>query len=105
MVRVCAVVVSGVLVAGCGQSAPDARESSSAPADPTSQYFDDSGRDDVLAGGVKMIPITTPKGTFRVWTKRVGNNPRVNVLLLHGGSRTSTPSTSSACRPISGPIR
>ncbi len=32
-----------------------------------------------------MIPITTPKGTFRVWTKRVGNNPRVKVLLLHGG--------------------
>ena len=32
-----------------------------------------------------MIPVTTPKGTFRVWTKRVGNNPRVKVLLLHGG--------------------
>jgi proline iminopeptidase len=48
-------------------------------------YFDNSGRDDVLSGGVKMIPITTPKGTFRVWTKRVGNNPRVKILLLHGG--------------------
>ncbi|UQA63588.1 proline iminopeptidase-family hydrolase [Polyangium aurulentum] len=32
-----------------------------------------------------MIPISTPKGTFRVWTKRVGNNPRIKVLLLHGG--------------------
>ena len=32
-----------------------------------------------------MIPIQTPKGTFRVWTKRTGNNPRVKVLLLHGG--------------------
>jgi len=32
-----------------------------------------------------MIPINTPKGTFRVWTKRVGNNPRIKVLLLHGG--------------------
>jgi proline iminopeptidase len=32
-----------------------------------------------------MIPIQTPKGTFRVWTKRVGNNPRMKVLLLHGG--------------------
>jgi proline iminopeptidase len=48
-------------------------------------YFDNSGRDDLLSGGVKMIPITTPRGTFRVWTKRVGNNPRVKVLLLHGG--------------------
>ncbi len=32
-----------------------------------------------------MIPIETPAGTFRVWTKRVGNNPRVKLLLLHGG--------------------
>ena len=32
-----------------------------------------------------MIPITTPKGTFNVWTKRVGNNPKIKVLLLHGG--------------------
>lgn len=48
-------------------------------------YFDNTGRDDVLSGGVKMIPIQTPKGTFRVWTKRVGNNPTVKLLLLHGG--------------------
>ena len=32
-----------------------------------------------------MIPITTPLGTFKVWTKRVGNNPALKVLLLHGG--------------------
>lgn len=48
-------------------------------------YFDHSDRDDVLSGGVKLVPITTPKGDFRVWTKRVGNNPTVKVLLLHGG--------------------
>jgi proline iminopeptidase len=48
-------------------------------------YLDYSGRDDVLSGGVKLIPVTTPKGTFRVWTKRVGNNPAIRVLLLHGG--------------------
>ena len=24
-------------------------------------------------------------GTFKVWTKRVGNNPRIKLLLLHGG--------------------
>ena len=49
------------------------------------RYFDHSGRDDVLSGGVKLIPINTPRGEFRVWTKRTGNNPRVKVLLLHGG--------------------
>jgi len=48
-------------------------------------YLDNSGRDDKMSGGVKMIPIRTPKGTFRVWTKRVGNNPRMKLLLLHGG--------------------
>jgi proline iminopeptidase len=37
------------------------------------------------AGGVRMVPITTPKGTFKVWTKRIGNNPRIRLLLLHGG--------------------
>ncbi|HEX3911896.1 MAG TPA: proline iminopeptidase-family hydrolase [Steroidobacteraceae bacterium] len=51
----------------------------------TGNYFDSSGRDDVLSGGVKMITIQTPKGAFRVWTKRVGNNPTIKVLLLHGG--------------------
>jgi proline iminopeptidase len=32
-----------------------------------------------------MIPIKTPKGTFTVYTKRMGNNPKMRVLLLHGG--------------------
>jgi proline iminopeptidase len=54
-------------------------------AQPKSAYFDHAGRDDVATGGIKMIPITTPKGPFKVWTKRVGNNPRIKVLLLHGG--------------------
>ncbi len=49
------------------------------------QYLDYSGRDDVLSGGVKLIPISTPKGTYNVWTKRVGNNPTMKLLLLHGG--------------------
>jgi proline iminopeptidase len=48
-------------------------------------YFDNSGRDDVLGGGSRLIPIRTPKGEFRVWTKRTGNNPKVKLLLLHGG--------------------
>ena len=43
------------------------------------------GADEIQTGGVKLIPITTPKGTFRVWTKKVGRSPRIKVLLLHGG--------------------
>lgn len=48
-------------------------------------YFDHSRRDDVLSGGVKLVPIVTAKGDFRVWTKRIGNNPAMKVLMLHGG--------------------
>lgn len=51
----------------------------------TDGYFDNSGRTDVLSGGVRMIPIDTPSGRFRVWTKRVGNNPTTKLLFLHGG--------------------
>jgi proline iminopeptidase len=32
-----------------------------------------------------MVPVATPTGTWRVWTKRTGNNPGLKVLLLHGG--------------------
>src|SRR5512139_3592865 len=66
-----------------GESANAAITRTSSPTLAT--YFDRSGRDDVWSGGIRTIPISTPKGTFRVWTKRVGNNPRIKVLLLHGG--------------------
>lgn len=39
----------------------------------------------VKTGGIKLIPIETPKGKFKVWTKQVGNNKRMRLLLLHGG--------------------
>jgi proline iminopeptidase len=48
-------------------------------------YHDTTGRTDIFAGGIQMIPIQTDKGIFNVWTKRVGNNPKTKVLLLHGG--------------------
>ena len=50
-----------------------------------SAYHDNANREDTLSGGVKLIPITTSKGVFNVWTKRVGNNSKIKVLLLHGG--------------------
>jgi proline iminopeptidase len=48
-------------------------------------YLDYSSRSDRLSGGARRIPIETPAGSFHVWTKRVGNNPKLKVLLLHGG--------------------
>ena len=49
-----------------------------------SNYFN-YGKDSVETGGVKMIPIKTSVGNFRVWTKRFGSNPKIKILLLHGG--------------------
>ncbi len=48
-------------------------------------YWDHSGRDDVLSGGVKLIPTETAKRVLHVWTKRIGNHPTRKLLLLHGG--------------------
>ena len=45
-------------------------------------YHDNYARLDRLCGGVRRIPIATRRGTFKVWTKRVGNNPRIRLLLL-----------------------
>lgn len=42
----------------------------------------DSG---VQTGGIKIVKIETPKGKFNVWTKRIGNNPSMKLLLLNGG--------------------
>lgn len=53
--------------------------------DDSNSYLSFENRDDQFTGGIKMIPITTELGTFNVWTKRVGNNPTIKVLLLHGG--------------------
>src|SRR5579875_3489756 len=52
---------------------------------PMGGYLDYSGRDDVLSGGARRISVNTPVGSHRVWVKRIGNSPALQVLLLHGG--------------------
>ena len=80
-----AVILPVVLgLAACSPPAPPPPPAAP-PAPAANAYFDNSGRDDVLSGGVRQITIDTPKGKFKVWTKRVGNNPKIKVLLLHGG--------------------
>jgi proline iminopeptidase len=54
-----------------------------APQPTLTSYF--KSEPGLQAAGVKMIPIHTPKGDFKVWTKRFGSNPRIKLLLLHGG--------------------
>ncbi|MBP1225392.1 proline iminopeptidase-family hydrolase [Flavobacterium sp. 1355] len=50
-----------------------------------SKYFTYKENTNIESAGVKMIPIKTPIGNFKVWTKRFGNNPKIKILLLHGG--------------------
>ena len=85
--KAAAVFVTSLLwLAACRAPAPPASAAGPSPSSiTTATYLDYSRRDDLLAGGVRMIPIQTSRGTFRVWTKRIGNNPRIKVLLLHGG--------------------
>ncbi len=65
-----------LLMSSCKQNTPNSNML-------FSDYF--SYNDSVEAGGVKMIPIKTPVGEFKVWTKRFGSNPKIKILLLHGG--------------------
>jgi proline iminopeptidase len=76
MTRALCLLAGYLLLHGCAARAASA---------PPASYHDHAGRTDVLSGGVRRIPITTPKGTFTVWTKRVGNHPTIKLLLLHGG--------------------
>ncbi len=64
------------LLTGC--SSPD-----NATPNP-SEYFAHTDTS-VQTGGSKLISVQTPKGNFSVWTKRFGSNPRMRILLLHGG--------------------
>src|SRR4051794_20705993 len=50
---------------------------------PLADYFNYG--DSLGSAGVKLIPVKTPAGDFKVWTKRFGNNPHIKILLLHGG--------------------
>ena len=51
---------------------------------PAANYYTDSSTG-IKTGGIRIIPISTPKGTFNVWTKQIGNNPTIKLLLLNGG--------------------
>jgi proline iminopeptidase len=73
-------LASLVFLLACNQTAPSGKKEVSS----LTEYFNygDSG---VQMAGIKMIPVKTPAGEFKVWTKRFGNNPHIKVLLLHGG--------------------
>src|SRR5215217_1626158 len=70
----------------CNDSTGDVKTKNDSNGSSTSvaEYFN-YGDTGVQSAGIRMVPVTTPVGNFRVWTKRFGNNPRIKILLLHGG--------------------
>jgi proline iminopeptidase len=72
-----------LLTAGCfqKQNMDDASNNAAPPA----SYYDNSKLADAWSGGARKITISTPKGPHQVWIKRVGNNPKLKLLLLTGG--------------------
>ncbi|HEX6071378.1 MAG TPA: proline iminopeptidase-family hydrolase [Sphingomicrobium sp.] len=71
-----------LLTAGC-------RNEPQQLAAPPASYYDNTGHPDAWSGGERMVPIATPKGPHQVWIKRVGNNPKLKLLLLTGGPGAS----------------
>lgn len=78
-----------IIAAACNHQNTDNNNENSLKALTVSEYHNNEGRDDIMSGGIKMIPIQTPSGEFKVWTKRIGNNPTIKVLILHGGPGAS----------------
>ena len=74
-----------LLVGGCMRAEKPAEQ----PSGPPASYFDNSKLPDAWSGGERFVPITTPKGPHKVWIKRIGNNPRLKLLLLTGGPGAS----------------
>src|SRR5690349_16185815 len=86
------VILSLIFFSSCShfekkQAENNGTESQEGGSMPVSQYFN-YGASGVQSAGINMIPIQTPAGYFKVWTKRFGNNPTVKILLLHGGPAT-----------------
>src|SRR5574343_626057 len=85
--RLIFLALSILVVASCQTNSPEASKSTAVS---VTDYFN-YGDTGVRLAGIKMIPIETPIGKFKVWTKSFGNNPRIKVLLLHGGPAMSQP--------------
>ncbi|MHC0445348.1 proline iminopeptidase-family hydrolase [Flavobacterium sp. 3-218] len=77
--RIILLFFTTLLLNACNKEDHSKRESSS-----ENTYLKDTTKG-IKTGGVKVVEITTQKGKFKVWTKTVGNNPKIKVLLLNGG--------------------
>lgn len=81
MKRFLVVIIIAFIIPAC----IDQKQKGEATGDMSVAEYFNYGDTGIQSAGVRMIPINTSAGNFKVWTKRFGNNPRIKVLLLHGG--------------------
>jgi proline iminopeptidase len=81
-IRVTPALLVALALTACGPPAPPPAQPASAAPSLAAYFTPDAGVD---TAGVRLVPIQTPNGAFKVWTKRFGRNPRIKLLLLHGG--------------------
>ena len=79
------IILSAIIASFMLSCADKPETSTEAVTTEKSSYWDYSNSADQATGGINMIPVETEKGTFNVYTKRMGNSPTMRVLLLHGG--------------------
>ena len=71
-------LLSIILILSCKQPPQEQNKAMNS----STNYYD-LNEQGVKSGGVKTI--TIHNGKYKVWTKRIGNNPTIKLLLLHGG--------------------
>jgi len=74
MVRVIAILALTVFGMNCGEKSNSKNK----------DYFA-AHETGIQSGNVKMVTIESMGKKFNIWTKRIGNNPKVKILLLNGG--------------------
>ncbi|MES2747329.1 MAG: proline iminopeptidase-family hydrolase [Bacteroidota bacterium] len=74
---------SSLTLVSCKQEDPSLK-GEQAKQNTSNNYFK-SEETGIKNGGVKILTIDSPKGKLKVWTKRIGNNPKMKLLLLSGG--------------------
>ncbi|MDO7848841.1 proline iminopeptidase-family hydrolase [Hymenobacter sp. M29] len=82
--RLAALALGATYLTNCNQPGVTSETKEAAASGTLASYFENP-ETGVQDGNVRVIPISTPKGKFKVWTKQFGNNPKIKVLLLNGG--------------------
>jgi proline iminopeptidase len=77
-------VMLAIVISSCDHIHVKSESDSKSSVVSVADYFN-YGDTGLRVAGIKLIPIATPVGSFKVWTKRFGSNPHIKILLLHGG--------------------